>query len=389
MPNPQINFPAQFTPVSAVAFAQADGSTQVVGASTPLPVVMGESSQSAIGARNDAEAPSDTGTASLIALTKRLLGKIQIGQKAMAQSLAVTVATDQANLEPAGVAVTGTTMPAGGNGLTGWLSAIYGKVGAALPVGTNHIGNVFIDDVADGLTTSGAATSAATVVSSAMAGFGGGAFQVVSAGTGCTVAYEQSNDGTNWLALPVMSASVATASPATTSAAPGIYAFVSCAAFVRARVQTYGSGTVSAVLTMKRRPANVAHTSLAGGAASIGSVTVSGTINGGSGYTDSTAALAANGVFTGTGRLCTLSQYTVFAATACADAAGTLYIDQSLDTGATYMPVASVPVAANAGAQLAVKLTGTFGNANLYRVRFVNGALTQTAFRLSSAYSAG
>jgi hypothetical protein len=140
---------------------------------------------------------------------------------------------------------------------------------------------------------------------------------------------------------------------------------------------------------MKRRPANVAHTSLAGGAASIGSVTVSGTINGGSGYTDSTAALAANGVFTGTGRLCTLSQYTVFAATACADAAGTLYIDQSLDTGATYMPVASVPVAANAGAQLAVKLTGTFGNANLYRVRFVNGALTQTAFRLSSAYSAG
>ncbi|MCY1672262.1 hypothetical protein OVA07_14745 [Novosphingobium sp. SL115] len=391
MPNPQITFPAQFTPVSAVAFAHADGSTQVVSASTPLPVVLGESLQSpqgAIGAGDDPAATSDTGPASLIALTKRLLGKIQIGQNAMAQSLAVTVASDQANLEPAGVPVTGTAMPAGGSGLTGWLSAIYSKVGGALPAGTNHIGNVFVDDVADGQTISGSATSAAGVVSSGMAGFGGGAFQVVTAGTGCTIAYEQSNDETNWLALPVLSASSATAAPVLTTTAAGIYTFVSSAAFVRARVQTYGSGTVAVVLALKRRPANATHTSLAGGSASIGTVSVSGGLNGGSGYTDSTVALAASGAFTGTGRPCTLSNYNSFVATACADAAGTLYMEQSLDSGASYLTVASAPVAANSGTQLAVRLTGAFGNANLYRVRFVNGSQAQSVFRLSSGYSA-
>jgi uncharacterized secreted protein with C-terminal beta-propeller domain len=38
MPNPPISFPANFTPVSGVAFANTDNSAQPVSAATPLPV---------------------------------------------------------------------------------------------------------------------------------------------------------------------------------------------------------------------------------------------------------------------------------------------------------------------------------------------------------------
>lgn len=48
-----------------------------------------------LGAKSDLAATSDTGSATLIALIKRLLGKFAIGQQAMASSLAVAIAADQ------------------------------------------------------------------------------------------------------------------------------------------------------------------------------------------------------------------------------------------------------------------------------------------------------
>lgn len=298
MPNPEVSFPARYTAVTAVAFAKADGSSEVVSAATPMPITSG-----------------------------------------------------------------------------------------ALPPGTSHIGNVFVDDVADGLVLTGSVTSAATVVTGALAGFGGGAFQVTSSGSGCTITYEQSNDGVNWLVLPVVSAAAAAGAPATTSSGAGLFAFASSAAQVRARVSTYGSGTVTVVLVLKRRPLNVSGTSLAGGSAAIGNVIVTGTVNTGVGYTDSVAALAGSATFTGTGRANSLSQYGQFIATAFADVAGTVFIDQSLDTGATYQPIASAAVAAGGAQQLVVSLTGSYASSNLYRVRYVNGAAAQATFRLSSAFA--
>jgi hypothetical protein len=183
MPNPEVSFPARYTPVNAVAFAKADGSSEVVSASTPLPVAS-----------------------------------------------------------------------------------------TALPASSNHIGNVFVDDVADGLAISGTATSVTTLISAPLAGYGGGTFHVTAGGNGCTVNYEQSNDGINWVPLPVILASAAASSVTTTSTGGGMYAFSSSSGHVRARVSVYGSGTVSAVLVLKRRPLSVSSTSLAGGSASIGSV---------------------------------------------------------------------------------------------------------------------
>jgi hypothetical protein len=243
-------------------------------------------------------------------------------------------------------------------------------------------------------TVTASVTAAATVVSASTANFMGGSFQVTSAGTTCTITYEQSNDNAIWVALPVISVAAPTAAPTTTSTTAGLYSFVSSAAFVRARVSTYTSGTVSVVLNQKQEVVPIAGLSLAGGTSAIGSVsvtgtaTVSGTINPGTGFTDSTTALAAGATFTGTGRANSAAQYEFFAATAFADQAGTLFIEQSLDTGATYQPILSQAVVAGGAANLVVRVSGAIGTASLYRVRYVNGATLQTVFRLSSGYSA-
>ncbi|MBX9883348.1 MAG: hypothetical protein K2X68_00075 [Novosphingobium sp.] len=449
MPNPPVTFPALFTPANAVAFANADGTAQTVSAAAPLPVAISGSVGTQAVSAASLPLPAGAATAANQTSTNTSLAAISgqlpatLGQKTMAQSLPVTlasdtatlgvtvgnfpatqtvtaaslplptgaataanqtstntslstisgqlpaslgpktsaaslsvgVASDIANIEPAAAAITGTSMPAGGTGLTGWLSAIYRSC-------------------SEGATISGSVTSAATVVSSSNNLYMGGSFHVTSAGTTCTIIYEQSNDGTNWVTLPVVSAAIATSAPTPTTTSVGIYTYVSSAAFVRARVSTYTSGTVSVVLSQKQQVAPSSGVSLAGGSSGIGSVSVTGTatiagnVNIGTAFTDSTTALAASAVFTGTGRANSAGQYAFFNATAFADQAGTLFIDQSLDTGTSYQAIASQAVAAGGAANLSVRLCGAVGTATLYRVRYVNGATLQTTFRLSSSFSA-
>ncbi|MCH7629780.1 MULTISPECIES: hypothetical protein [Novosphingobium] len=349
MPNPPIQFPATFAAVNAVAFSNPDNSAQVVSTDAPLPVTV--TSLAGTQAISAAQLPAS------------------LGAKAGAASLSVVPASDLANLEPAASAITGTTLPTGGSGLTGWLSAIY-KV------------------CNEGPAISGSATSAATVVSASNVTYMGGTFQVTSAGTTCTVTYEQSNDGTNWVALPVIPATAANAVPVTTSTATGLYAFTSAAAYVRARVSTYTSGTVTVVLVQKQQSSPNTGITLATGAATIGAVTVSGTVNATTGYTDSTTNLAAAATFTGTGRATGNTQYGFFNACAYSDQAGTLFVEQSLDTGTTYQPVASQAVSAGSSANLSVRLCGALGTGVLYRVRYLNGATAQATFRLSSSFTA-
>ena len=347
-----------------------------------------------------------TGNGSLSTIAASLPGGL--GAKAGAASTSFVVASDLANLEPGGAAITGAAMPAGGLGMTGWLSAIYKSCTAPTPAGTAHIGGVSVDDVADGAVTSGSATSAAVVVSASMAGFAGGSFQITSIGTGNTVMLEQSNDGVTWAFLPATFAGNAINAPTgpTGYTVIGLYSYITSAAQVRARVSTYGSGTVSVTLVQKRVVSPVAGVSLAASSAAIGSVALTagtagiGNTNVATGYTDSSAALGAAGVFTGTGRAFNSTfgaQYVAFNAQSQADQAGTLYIEASYDTGANYYPVVSVAASAvvNAAgatsyvAQARVPVMGAFGAATLYRVVYKNGATAQGALRVVSSFTAG
>lgn len=73
--------------------------------------------------------------------------------------------------------------------------------------------------------------------------------QITSAGTSCTVTYEQSIDGTNWFVVYGYLPGSLNSTMATTSTVAGIWTFPILARFFRARVSTYGSGTVSALAT--------------------------------------------------------------------------------------------------------------------------------------------
>jgi hypothetical protein len=109
-------------------------------------------------------------------------------------------------------------------------------------------------------------------------------------------------------------------------------------------------------------------------------------------YTESVALLSPSGVFNGstrnnqgsTGASGTAgTRYRSFLAEVFTDQAGTLFIDKSTD-GATWRQVASVAISAVVGGSSVSVETKI--SAQYYRVRFVNGATTQTIMLLTSAY---
>lgn len=72
------------------------------------------------------------------------------------------------------------------------------------------------------------------------------AVQITSAGSGCTITYEASNDGTTWYTSAGYASSAPATETVTTSNALGLWVFRLDARRFRARVSTYGSGTVTA-----------------------------------------------------------------------------------------------------------------------------------------------
>lgn len=386
MPSPQIQFPASFTTASAIAFSNGDGSVQLVSPENPVPVTMAVTASSGLTDGQLRAAPVPVSLASFGGLTD-----VQLRAAPIPVNVANEAGLTDAQLRAAPLNVSLATF----SGLTDSqlraaplnvsLASFGGLTDAQLRATALAVSP---DAVADALRTNGSVAAAAVVVTAGTSGFNGGSFHVTSAGTTCTITYEQSNDNATWVALPVISLAAANATPVLTTTTAGIYGFATSAAFVRARVSAYTSGTVAVTLAQKRHGPQVAGLSLAGGTSALGSVSVTGSTNTGTGFTDSTTALAGSATFTGTGRVTTTSsQYAYFHAVAYADQAGTLFIDQSLDSGTTYQPVASQAVTAAAPAQLTAKLAGAFAATTLYRVRYVNGATAQGTLRLSSAFS--
>ena len=107
----------------------------------------------------------------------------------------------------------------------------------------------------DGLAVSGTVTSAAVLFTTSMLNYESITIQVTSAGTSCTVTYEVSEDGVNWQTTSGLTTSNVGASANTlTSTTALILQFPRKASFFRARVSTYGSGTVSVVGTLSKAP---------------------------------------------------------------------------------------------------------------------------------------
>lgn len=109
-------------------------------------------------------------------------------------------------------------------------------------------GTVTALETPDTSAVSGSVTSAATLFTQDMDGYESITVQVTSAGTSCTVAYECSEDNTNWAACTGLpSNSNGSLPPASSTTTAAITQFPRKARYFRARVSTYGSGTVSVV----------------------------------------------------------------------------------------------------------------------------------------------
>jgi len=130
----------------------------------------------------------------------------------------------------------------------------------------------------DGLAVSGTATSAAVLFTTSMLNYESITVQVTSAGTSCTITYETSDDSTTWVnsaGLNAASIGTSTISPVTSTAV--ITQFPRKALYFRARVSTYGSGTVSVVGTLSKSPVAQLGTVVLAGVSTVGGALSEGT----------------------------------------------------------------------------------------------------------------
>jgi hypothetical protein len=89
-------------------------------------------------------------------------GDLTLGQAAKAASLSIVPASNLSNLEPAGAAITGATMPSGGVGLTGWLSAIWKALTATISTQAANPSAIIATRFTPGLGSSGVGTAVST-----------------------------------------------------------------------------------------------------------------------------------------------------------------------------------------------------------------------------------
>ena len=125
----------------------------------------------------------------------------------------------------------------------------------------------------DGLSVSGTATSAAVLFTTSMLNYESITVQVTSAGTSCTVAYEQSEDQTIWYSVSGISVTnYGSAAPSSGTTSVAMYIFPRKGTYFRARVATYGlaGSTVTAIGTLSKTPVNLTVEARLGGYANEG-----------------------------------------------------------------------------------------------------------------------
>lgn len=182
------------SPAPNIAHLQPEGSIQSIASAT--------------GTR--ADSAYTTGNGTIISLLKGLFGKFgTLGQKNMAGSAPVVLASDQSSIP--------TTS-------------------------------------ADNLVVTGSVTSATSVIASTeTSGYSAVAVQVTSAGSTCTITYEVSNDNTTFYSVAGYTPlNLGDAVAVTTSTTAIMLVFPISARYFRARVSTYGSGTVAATAVFKK-----------------------------------------------------------------------------------------------------------------------------------------
>jgi hypothetical protein len=241
--------------------------------------------------------------------------------------------------------------------------------------------------------------------------------QIVSTGTGGTFIFEQSNDGTNWVALPVFNAALVTGVPITgaitASASAIIYTFPVRCQFIRCRIATtITGGAIRAFSRLSSEPWTAAAQLVASNTAANLLTQVSGSVTSTLGaatvraafiaaaaiwFDDSSTNLGISATFTGTSRDLTVTATATAMANAAtyaqelvvsaeSDVSGTLWLEVSRDN-TNWRRVKSVPTAAITGggqyAEIVHRPSWRYA-----RVGFTNGGVAQTRFSIGSILKA-
>ncbi len=136
-------------------------------------------------------------------------------------------------------------------------SFIAGAGGTGISVGGSAVSSSNPLPVAqtDGLAVSGTATSAAVLFTTSMLNYESITVQVTSAGTSCTVVYEQSEDQTTWYSVSGISVTnYGASSPSSGTTVASMNIFPRKGTYFRARVLAYGSGTVAVTGALSKTP---------------------------------------------------------------------------------------------------------------------------------------
>ncbi len=127
----------------------------------------------------------------------------------------------------------------------------------------------------DGLAVSGTATSAAVLFTTSMVNYESITVQVTSAGNSCTITYEQSEDQTTWYSVSGISVTNSGQSaPSSGTSSVAMYIFPRRGTYFRARVHTYGSGTVALTGALSKTPVNLTVEARLGGYANEGAAII-------------------------------------------------------------------------------------------------------------------
>jgi hypothetical protein len=230
--------------------------------------------------------------------------------------------------------------------------------------------------------------------------FRSGSVQVVSTGTAGTFIFEQSNDNTNWVTLPVWSGATATTSATvaaiTATASSIIYTFPIRVRFIRLRIATtITGGSIQAIgrfTTEAYAPLSIS-ASLGPGTSRVGFIGSAGIW-----YDDTSTALAGNATFTGTSRDATVAATATAMANAgtyakevraCAesDVTGTLWLEVSRDNS-NWRRIRSVATSAITGGGFAAELIYP-PSWRYWRIGFTNGATAQARLTVGTIAMAG
>lgn len=202
------------------------------------------------------------GAGATVVLASKDVGAVQYPKRIAVDGTGAEVAVATSALQTANGVLLGAvneTAPASdtaSSGLNGRLQRIAQRITSLFSATSLSDASRLPVDQRDGLAVSGSVTSAAVLFTQDMLGYESATVQVTSAGTSCTIAYETSDDNTNWVSTGGLNvATIGSSATAITSTAAIGLRFGNLLRYFRARVSIYGSGTVTVVGYARKSPA--------------------------------------------------------------------------------------------------------------------------------------